>query len=60
MRQKTYEVRQKKPSNIINIHIDLGSIPSKDRKYARLRNKAAVFDDRRFRKPKYKNKSYEE
>ena len=54
MRQRTHEVRVKKPDNIIHFTIDTSTIPNPDRKYSRLRNKAQVFDDRRKRKPKYK------
>jgi hypothetical protein len=57
MRQRTHEVRAKKPDNIIRVTIDIASVPNPDRKFSRLKNKAQVFDDRRFRKPKYK-KSY--
>jgi hypothetical protein len=57
MRQRTHEVRTKKPDNIIRVTIDIASVPNPDRKFSRLKNKAQVFDDRRFRKPKYK-KSY--
>jgi hypothetical protein len=54
MRQRTHEVRTKKPDNIIRVTIDIASVPNPDRKFSRLKNKAQVFDDRRFRKPKYK------
>ena len=54
MKQRTHEVRAKKPKNVIHINIDISTVPSRDRKYSRLRNKAQVFDDRRKRKPKYK------
>jgi hypothetical protein len=51
---RMHEVRQKKPKNIIQVTIDITSIPNPDRKFSRLKNKAQVFDDRRKRKPKYK------
>ncbi len=54
MRQRMHEVRNKKPDNVIQVKIDISAVPSQDRKYSRLRNKAQVFDDRRKRKPKYK------
>ena len=54
MRQRTHEVKLKKPKNVVQVKIDISSIPNPDRKYARLKNKAQVFDDRRKRKPKYK------
>lgn len=57
MKQKTHIIKMKNPDNIIQVKIDISSIPNPDRKYSRLRNKSQRFDDRRFRKPKYK-KSY--
>lgn len=54
MKRRTYEVRESKPDNVIQIRIDISSVPSQDRKFSRLKNKAQVFDDRRKRKPKYK------
>jgi hypothetical protein len=55
-----YIPKKKKNSNVIHIEIDITSVPSQDRKYSRLRNKAQVFDDRRFRKPKYKTNYLED
>lgn len=46
-------VQEKKNPNIIQVKLAV-TAPSQDRKYSRLRNKAQVFDDRRYRKPKYK------
>ena len=54
MKRRAYEVRERKPENMIQIRIDISSVPSQDRKFSRLKNKAQVFDDRRKRKPKYK------
>lgn len=51
--KRMHETREKKNPNIITVKFDL-AVPSQDRKYSRLRNKAQVFDDRRKRKPKYK------
>ena len=51
---RMHEVREKKPKNVIQIKIDITSVPNPDRKFSRLKNKAQVFDDRRKRKPKYK------
>lgn len=51
---RMHEVKTKKPKNIIQVKIDLSSVPNPDRKFSRLKNKAQVFDDRRKRKPKYK------
>ena len=51
---RMHEVRQPKNKNVIQIKIDISTVPSQDRKFSRLKNKAQVFDDRRKRKPKYK------
>ena len=51
---RMHEVREPKNKKVIQIKIDISSVPSQDRKYSRLRNKSQVFDDRRKRKPKYK------
>lgn len=55
MKQRTHQVPAlKKPSNILYIEVDQTKVPSKQRRESRLKNKSQVFDDRRFRKPKYK------
>ena len=54
MRHRMHEVKAKKPDNIIQVRIDISTVPSQDRKFSRLKNKAQVFDDRRKRKSKYK------
>jgi hypothetical protein len=54
MKQRAHIIKMKKPDNIIQVKIDISTVPSQDRKYSRLRNRAQVFDDRRYRKPKYK------
>jgi hypothetical protein len=54
MRHRMHEVKTKKPDNIIQVRIDISTVPSRDRKFSRLKNKAQVFEDRRKRKPKYK------
>ena len=46
--------KAKKNTNIIQINIDITTLPSQERKYCRLKNKVQVFEDRRFKKPKYK------
>jgi hypothetical protein len=51
---RMHEVKEKKSRNVIQIKIDISSIPSQDRKHSRLKNKSQVFNDRRKRKPKYK------
>jgi hypothetical protein len=52
--KRMHETRTKRDKSVIQIKIDISSVPSQDRKYSRLRNKSQVFDDRRKRKPKYK------
>ena len=52
--KRMHETRTKRDKNVVQIKIDISTVPSPDRKYSRLRNKAQVFDDRRKRKPKYK------
>lgn len=59
MKQRVHIIKMKKPDNVIQVKIDISTVPNPDRKYSRLKNKARVFDDRRFRKPKYK-KNYME
>jgi hypothetical protein len=55
-----YIPKTKKNPNVIHVEIDISTVPSQDRKYSRLRNKAQVFDDRRYRKPKYKKNYLED
>ena len=56
MVQKVYEVRPpKKKKNVISVQVDVTKLPSAVHKYGALNNKSVVFDDRRKRKPKYKN-----
>ena len=58
--KRTYQTRPKKKDKVIKVEINITALPSNLHKYGALRNKAQVFDDRRKRKPKYKNKIYEE
>lgn len=58
--KQMYIPKTKKNANVIHIEIDITSVPNQDRKYSRLRNKAQVFDDRRYRKPKYKKNYLED
>ena len=58
--KQMYIPKNKKNTNVIHVKIDITSVPSQDRKYSRLRNKAQVFDDRRYRKPKYKKNYLED
>lgn len=52
--RRMHVIKEKKNTPVVQIKIDISTVPSQDRKYSRLRNKAQVFDDRRKRKPKYK------
>jgi hypothetical protein len=49
----------KKNDRVIHIKVDPFKLPSQELLQARLRNKAQVFEDRRFKKPKHK-KDYTE
>lgn len=60
MKQRLHITTQPTNRNIIQIRVDPMKVPNKDRLYSRLRNKAAVFEDRRFKKPKHKGKLYED
>ena len=60
MRQKTHQVsRTNKPSNIVYVKVDPFKVPSRELFEARRKNRAVTFEDRRFKKPKYK-KNYME
>lgn len=60
MKQKMYNVTMpKKNDRVIHIKVDPFKLPSQELLQARLRNKAQVFEDRRFKKPKHK-KDYTE
>ena len=60
MKQKLYRVQElKKSSNVIMLKVDTTKIPSRERLEARLKNRAVTFEDRRFKKSKYK-KDYQE
>lgn len=55
MKQKIYTVGENKSKKrIYSVDLSQVTVPNKDRLYSRLNNKSQVFDDRRFRKPKYK------
>jgi hypothetical protein len=49
-----YEIREKKNKNIIQVQVDFVHTPSMIHKYGAIKNKAQVFEDRRFKKPKHK------
>lgn len=60
MKHKTWVTQPpKKDDRVIVVGIDLAHIPSKTHKYGALKNKSQRFEDRRFKKPKYK-KNYME
>jgi hypothetical protein len=58
--KRMHQTREKNSKTVIQVNIDITSLPSNLHKYGALRNKAQVFDDRRKRKPKYKHKIYED
>lgn len=60
MRQRVHTTQPRtREDRIIQIKVDISTIPSQDRKFSRLKNKSQRFEDRRFKKPKYK-KNYME
>lgn len=55
MKQKFHTPHIKQDENRIQmIAVDVAHLPSSVHKYGALTNKSKVFDDRRYRKPKYK------
>lgn len=61
MKQKWYTPQTKKINDkVLVIGVDLAHLPSKTHKYGALNNKAQVFEDRRFKKPKYKKNYLED
>lgn len=58
--KQMYETREKKNKNIIQVQVDFVHAPSMIHKYGALKNKAQVFEDRRFKKPKHKLKYMED
>lgn len=61
MKQKTFITQApKKSDNVIIVGVDIAHIPSNVHKYGAIKNKAQVFDDRRYRKPKYKKNYLED
>lgn len=59
MSKVLHNTTTKKNKNIIQLDLSTVKVPNLDRKFSRLKNKAQVFEDRRFKKPKYK-KDYQE
>ena len=49
-----YITKEKKSKNTIHVKVEQVHQPSMVHKYGALNNKSRVFDDRRYRKPKYK------
>ena len=49
-----YITKEKKSKNTIHVKVEQVHLPSMVHKYGALNNKSRVFDDRRYRKPKYK------
>lgn len=54
MSKQMYTPPEKKNPNIVKIKIDYNHIQSNEHKYGALKHKSAVFEDRRFKKPKHK------
>lgn len=60
MKQETFITQPpKKSDKVFIVSVDLAHLPSKTHKYGAIKNKSRVFEDRRFKKPKYK-KNYME
>ncbi len=60
MKQNTYIVNPPKPKyQTIKVKVDITKVPSEVHKECRQKFKSAVFEDRRFKKPKHK-KDYTE
>ena len=55
-----YTPKEKKSKNTINVKVEQVHLPSNLHKFGALNNKSKVFDDRRYRKPKYKVNYMEE
>ena len=61
MKQKWYTPSTKVDKDkVICIGLDLAHLPSQVHKYGALKNKSQVFEDRRFKKPKYKTNYMED
>jgi hypothetical protein len=61
MKQKLYQTTQSrsKNKNTIKIKVDITSIPNKMHLDAQTRYPSRVHEDKRFKKPKYKNKDFD-
>ena len=61
MKQKFITPGTKVDKNkVIVVGLDLAHLPSQVHKYGALKNKSQVFEDRRFKKPKYKTNYMED
>ena len=63
MKQKTYQTvkpKSKKEKFSFKIKVDQTSLPNKMHLAAQINNPARVFEDKRFKKPKYKKNTYDE
>ena len=61
MKQKTYQTQKPKDNKIkFKIKVDYSKIPNKFHLDAQINNPARIHEDKRFKKPKHKNKLYEE
>lgn len=55
MKQNTFITQPpKKSDKVFLISVDLAHLPSNTHKYGAIKNKSQTFEDRRFKKPKYK------
>jgi hypothetical protein len=58
--KQMYIPKEKKQKNVVSVTFDMTHLASNVHKYGALNNKSKVFDDRRYRKPKYKKNYAEE
>ena len=61
MKPKSYSTFAKKSDRTVTVP-DINSLrpPNPELLYARMRNRAATFEDRRYKKPKHKAKAFED
>lgn len=63
MKQKHYQTQKPKSNSkkiTFKIKVDPTSLPNKMHLDAQINNPAHIFEDRRFKKPKHKNKVFED
>ena len=58
--KQMYIPKEKKSSSVLRVKVDQVHLPSLVHKFGALNNKSKVFDDRRYRKPKYKKNYLED